>query len=102
MIKSPCEKCSEAYGHNGNCPLLIKDADEQITANADWTRGYNAAEARLSDKPEDTKNEVYKLGRKVYELESSGRLPKRRSRAVRAPIKSEPRMAAVSSLRVDT
>jgi hypothetical protein len=102
MIKDPCEKCAEAYGHNGACPTIIKNEDEQLSANAEWTRGYNAAAASVDASAEDKRSEHYMLGRKVYELEVSGRMPKRRKRVIRVPAKSEPRMTAISSIRADT
>ncbi len=102
MIKDPCEKCSVPYGHDSNCPTIIKDEVEQLSANAEWTRGYNAAAASVDANAEDKRSEYYILGRKVYELEVSGRMPKRRKRVIRAPAKSEPRLAAISSLRADT
>ena len=103
MIKDPCEKCSVPYGHDSNCPTIIKDEVEQLSANAEWTRGYNAAAASVDASAEDKRSEHYMLGRKVYELEVSGRLPKRRKpRAPRVPAKSEPRMVVSSSIRADT
>lgn len=99
MIKDPCEKCAEAYGHKGICPTIILDADDKIEAEANWQRGYNAAAANVEASTEDEGNEHYMLGRKHHELESSGRLPKRRKRVIRVPAKSEPRMAAVTTAR---
>ncbi|GEM_PF-6877488 len=98
MIKDKCERCAEAYGHPAACPELIKNPATKSDALTIWQRGKTDAEMGLVAKTSDQANPVYMLGRKMYDMEIKGLMPKRRQpRAIRVPLKSEPRMAAVGA-----
>lgn len=95
-MKDPCAGCSEAYGHQGVCPEIKPEHRK------DWQRGKDDAAAGRASPDADESNAAYMLGRKMHEFENSSRCPKPRRRPVRVPLKSEPRMAAVTSIARDT
>lgn len=104
MIKDPCGNCGVAYGHQGSCPTIVKNARDKAKATEAWERGKDDAEKGNVASSEDQANEHYMLGRHYHELEIKGQIPKRRAtprRPMRIPHKSEPRMAAVTSIARD-
>lgn len=104
-IKDPCYFCATAYGHKAECPHenmfsavpVDKRGEAVKRAQDEWKRGYDDASKQTPVSREDRMNAVYLLGRHYQELENSGRVPRRKTRQVRVPTKSEPRMTAVTS-----
>lgn len=98
MINDPCERCTAPYGHKGTCPTIIRNASIKAQAEADWQRGKMQAEKDESTTDADEANAHYQLGRSYQEADAKGLIPKRRRRAIRVPVQSEPRLAAVTSI----
>jgi hypothetical protein len=99
MINDPCQKCGVAYGHKGSCPTIVKDGtNERTEADAAWARGNRDAFEGKPAPDEDKGNPFYAQGREAHQLRISGQLPAPRKRAIRVPVKSEPRLAAVTAL----